>query len=185
MSDRRWIRESSFVPSLWLAPLAADRKACEAAKGRYVEGTIHGYEKKPNKKGPGDNHFYRMFVEDSSMTEAMVWDAQSAAYREVPFTPNEMYSIKASGLLHFLLTKFTSKEVNFGRPVRIIYDGTKPFQTKDASGREITANSHQWTLDYDGDYIPQIAPTTPLPALTGPDGAEVEEPLPPLDEEQG
>jgi hypothetical protein len=179
--SRNWIRESQFVPSLWLAPLAADKKGCEAAKGRYVEGVIHGYEKKPNKKGVGDLHFYRMIVESSNMTEAMVWDAQTAAYREVPFQPNEMYSIKASGLLHFLLAKFMSREVNVGRPVRIMYDGTKPFQTKDAGGNEITANSHQWTLDHDADYIPQIAPVEPQAQIAGP---EAEEPLPPFEDER-
>jgi len=180
--SRNWIRESAFVPSLWIAPLAADRKGCEAAKGRFIEGTIQGYEKKPNKKGIGDNHFYRVFVESSNMTEAMVWDSQTNAYREAPFAPGELYSIKASGLLHFLLARFLSKEINFGRPVRITYDGTKAFQTTDTGGREITANAHQWTLDYDGDYIPQIAPVDQPTALTGPD--EVEEPLPPLEDER-
>jgi len=177
--ERNWKQVTSFTPSLWIAPLAANKKECEAAKGRFMAGVIQGYEMKPNAQGTGNNHFYTLAVEDTDIKEAQVYvqglDGKGD-YQPVPVELPNVYSIRAPAQLNYLLAKYWTHDMYRGCPVKITYLGLK-----DVEGH----NVHQFRVDEDADYTPQLAAPAPVKALghDAPVPEAVEEPLPAFDPE--
>ena len=143
---------STFAPSLFLAPLlngpnAAGKAAIEAAIGGYIEGIVQSHAEHPGANG-SVSHFYSLLVENTSIQTAQVYLSDSKTYQPIPFSPNEVYSVKAPAQLHYQLST-----VPFGCPVKITYLGVKPFETK--QGTQATA--HQFRVERDVDYVPALA----------------------------
>ena len=156
---RTYVQVSSFAPSLFLAPIlagpnAAGKDAINAAIGGFIEGVVQSHS-----EHKGDNnhvsHYYSMLVEDSSLKTAQVYLEDTKTYNPIPFVPFEVYSVKASGQLHYQLAN-----VPFGCPVKITYLGVKSYQKdiiEEGKPKKITVSSHQFSVGRDTEYVPALA----------------------------